>query len=136
VNAAFAVETFLDGIRTDRERMTTMMQRGQFLVAEEEPGQLVAAVYVERRNDGRGHFGMLTVGRVMIEAAEDRCRKLECKFMDNHSSSFAPGAACLLPKIRVHRNRHGGVQVVAFTKRRSEMSLHGHVRNVCEKIPF
>jgi GNAT superfamily N-acetyltransferase len=84
VNAAFAVETFLDGTRTDRERMTTMMQRGEFLVAEEEPGQLVATVYIERRNDGRGHFGMLAVdplrqgsgiGRVMIEAAEDRCRE-------------------------------------------------------------
>jgi ribosomal protein S18 acetylase RimI-like enzyme len=99
VNAAFAVETFLDGTRTDRERMTTMMQRGVFLVAEEEAGQLVAAVYVERRSKGRGYFGMLAVdplrqgsgfGRVMIEAAEDRCRQLECQFMDITVLSLRP----------------------------------------------
>jgi N-acetylglutamate synthase-like GNAT family acetyltransferase len=60
VNAAFAVETFLDGTRTDRERTTDMMQRGEFLVAQEEAGQLVAAIYVERRSE-RGYFGMLAV---------------------------------------------------------------------------
>jgi ribosomal protein S18 acetylase RimI-like enzyme len=99
VNAAFAVETFLEGKRTDRERMTTMMQRGEFFVAVEEAGQLVAAVYVERRSKGRGYFGMLAVNplrqgsgfaRVMIEAAENRCRELECKFMDIMVLSLRP----------------------------------------------
>jgi GNAT superfamily N-acetyltransferase len=98
VNAAFAVETFLEGTRIDQERMTEMMQGGAFLVAEKEAGQLLAAIYVERRSE-RGYFGMLAVdprqqgrglARVMIEAAEDRCRQLECKFMDITVLSLRP----------------------------------------------
>ena len=98
VNAAFAVETFLEGSRTDREGMTAMMQKGEFLVAEAEAGQLVAAVYVERRN-GRGYFGMLAFdparqgsgfARVMIGAAEDHCRQLGCEFMDITVLSLRP----------------------------------------------
>jgi GNAT superfamily N-acetyltransferase len=98
VNAAFAVETFLEGTRTDREGMTAMMQKGEFLVAEAAAGQLVAAIYVEQRN-GRGYFGMLAVdparqgsgfARVMIEAAEDHCRQLGCEFMDITVLSLRP----------------------------------------------
>ncbi len=90
VNAAFAVETFIDGTRTDEERMSEMMRKGEFLLAERDSGRVVACVYTELRGE-RGYFGMLAVdpseqgtglGRRMVEAAEDYCRERGCKFMD------------------------------------------------------
>src|SRR5260370_40928520 len=105
VNAAFAIETFLDGTRTDEERMAEMMRKGEFLVAEEVVAEesadgvakekaavngqrgVVAADYTDLRGE-RGYFGMLSVdpsrqgtglGRVMVEAAEDYCRKHRSK---------------------------------------------------------
>jgi ribosomal protein S18 acetylase RimI-like enzyme len=90
VNAAFTVEDFIEGTRTDTERMVNAMESGQFLVAEDSVGKMLAAVYVELRGD-RGYFGMLAVdpamqgrglGRKMIEAAEDHCRNVGCRYMD------------------------------------------------------
>jgi GNAT superfamily N-acetyltransferase len=90
VNAAFAVEHFIEGTRTDAERMLRMMQKGEFLVAEDGTGRVVASAYTELRGE-RGYFGMLAVdpsrqgrglGRVMIEAAEDHCRVRGCRWMD------------------------------------------------------
>jgi GNAT superfamily N-acetyltransferase len=98
VNAAFAVETFLDGTRSDEERMAEMMRKGEFLLAEDEPGRVVACVYTELRGE-RGYFGMLAVdpakqgaglGRRMVEAAEDYCRVRGCKFMDITVLSLRP----------------------------------------------
>jgi len=90
VNAAFAIEAFIDGTRTDRERMSEMMQKGIFLVAEDASGRIVACVYAEVRGE-RGYFGMLAVepskqrtglGRRMAEAAEGYCRQRGCGWMD------------------------------------------------------
>lgn len=90
VNAAFAIETFLDGTRTDEERMAEMMRKGEFLLAEREPGRIAACVYTELRGE-REYFGMLAVdpseqgtglGRRMVEAAEGHCRRHGCKAMD------------------------------------------------------
>ncbi len=90
VNAAFAVETFLDGTRTDEERMAQMMRKGDFLIAQDETGAIVASVYIEIRGN-RGYFGMLAVrpekqrtglGHMMIEAAEARCRQQGCTHID------------------------------------------------------
>ena len=89
-NAAFAVETFLDGSRTNQERLTAMLRQGNILVAEDHPGHIVASVYVELRG-ARGYFGMLAVdpqqqgrdiGRTMVHAAEDHCRKQGCRAVD------------------------------------------------------
>lgn len=89
VNAAFAVEDFLEGTRTDEERMSEMMKKGTFLVAED-AGRIVASVYTEMRGD-RAYFGMLAVdpsqqgaglGRMMVEAAENHCRLLGAKWID------------------------------------------------------
>src|SRR5579885_2206010 len=60
VNAAFAVETFLEGTRTDELRMAESMKRGKFLVAEDPAGKIVASVYTEIRGN-RGYLGMLAV---------------------------------------------------------------------------
>jgi len=82
VNRAFAIETFFDGTRTDEARISEMMRRGGFLVAEDEDGEIAACVFVESRGE-RGYFGMLSVdparkgtglGRTMVEAAENWCR--------------------------------------------------------------
>jgi len=97
VNAAFSIETFVDGTRTDEERMAELMRTGEFLVAEDVAehrgkgsGRVVAAVYTELRGE-RGYFGMLAVdpacqgaglGRKMIEAAEDYLRQHGCKHVD------------------------------------------------------
>jgi ribosomal protein S18 acetylase RimI-like enzyme len=88
-NAAFAIETFLGGTRTDPDRLAGMKKKGEILVAESD-GRIVACVYVELRGT-RGYFGMLAVtpqaqgtglGRTMVEAAEKHCRERACTDMD------------------------------------------------------
>lgn len=90
INAAFVVEDFIDGTRTDVANMTEMMQRGEFLVAEDGTNQIVACVYTEIRGE-RGYLGMLSVdpprqgtglGRLLLDAAENHCRKRGCCWMD------------------------------------------------------
>lgn len=90
INQAFAIETFLDGTRTDEDRLADLMQNGQFLLAHDHSGNLVASVYVEVRGT-RGYFGMLAVspayqhkgfGRAMVQAAEEHCRQQGCTRMD------------------------------------------------------
>jgi GNAT superfamily N-acetyltransferase len=107
VNAAFAIETFIDGTRTDDERMASMFQKGEFLLAEDGFGCVMACVYVERRG-GRGYFGMLAVdpaqqgkglGRIMVDAAEDYCRRQGCKFMDITVLNLRPELAPFYRKL-------------------------------------
>lgn len=90
INAAFAVETFIEGVRTSEEKLRKMMAQGEFLVAAEPAGQVVACVYTET-SGARGYFGMLAVnpsrqgtglGRIMLQAAEDHCRRRGCTFME------------------------------------------------------
>jgi len=90
VNAAFVVEDFLEGTRTDAERLAKTMETGEFLVAEHDSGKLVAAVYVEVNGES-GYFGMLAVdpsqqglglGRKMIDAAENYFRAAGCQWVD------------------------------------------------------
>jgi predicted N-acetyltransferase YhbS len=92
VNDAFAIETgaFFEGTRTDAARMAEMMREGQFLVAENEAGEIIGSVYVEREGE-RGYFGVLAVdpkcqgnglGRVLVKAAEDWARGNGCTAMD------------------------------------------------------
>ncbi len=90
VNAAFAIESFIEGPRTDDPQMAELMQKGNFLIVEDDAGQVMASIYVELRGH-RGYFGMLAVdperqgfglGRVMVEAAESHCRDCGCRHMD------------------------------------------------------
>jgi ribosomal protein S18 acetylase RimI-like enzyme len=99
VNAAFAVVTFLDGTRTDEQRMAKMMEKGEFLIAaENDSSRIVASVYTEKRGE-RGYLGMLAVepswqgtglGRRMVEAAEEHCRRCGCKHIDLMVLSLRP----------------------------------------------
>jgi len=105
-NAAFAVETFLDGTRTNEADLAEKMDRGELLLGYGgKSDQLVASVYVEIRGT-RGYFGMLAVdpahqgeglGRAMVRAAEDYCREQGCTAMDLSVLSLRPE---LLPLYR------------------------------------
>ncbi|MGH9716868.1 MAG: GNAT family N-acetyltransferase [Candidatus Acidiferrales bacterium] len=97
-NAAFAIETFIEGMRTDARRVAEMMQLGHFLVAAGRGEPLIASVYIELRG-ARGYFGMLAVdpmyqgkgfGARMVRAAEDHCRERGCKAMDITVLSLRP----------------------------------------------
>ena len=97
-NAAFAIETFLEGTRTDEERLAAMMQKGEILIAENEEGELLASIYTERRGN-RGYLGMLAVdpshqrgglGQQMLAAAEDRFRTQGCEAIDISVLSLRP----------------------------------------------
>lgn len=90
INAAFAIETFLEGTRTDKESLEAMMKKGDFLVGCNSRGDVLASVYVEVRGR-RGYFGMLAVdpqrqsrglGRMLVAAAEEHCRCQGCEAMD------------------------------------------------------
>jgi ribosomal protein S18 acetylase RimI-like enzyme len=105
INAAFSVETFLEGTRTDGRRLAAMMRKGRILMAEDGDGRLLASVYMERRGK-RGYLGMLAVdparqgnglGRKMVEAAEERFRQHRCKAVDITVLSLRPE---LLPLYR------------------------------------
>jgi predicted N-acetyltransferase YhbS len=105
INAAFSVETFLDGTRTDHRRLAAMMAKGRILMAEDGEGRLLASVYIERRGK-RGYLGMLAVdparqgeglGRCMVQAAENRFREQGCEAVGITVLSLRPE---LLPLYR------------------------------------
>ena len=86
INSAFAIETFLEGDRTNPERMAETMAKGTFLVAEDAAGRTAACVYAEVLGE-RGYAGLLAVdpaqqgqgiGRLMMQAAEDHLRRHGC----------------------------------------------------------
>jgi len=90
VNAAYSIETFLEGTRTDEERLAAMMQKGGILVAEDGTGEMLGCVYAEVRGR-RGYLGQLAVdpthqgrglARIIVEAAEDRLRAEGCEAVD------------------------------------------------------
>jgi ribosomal protein S18 acetylase RimI-like enzyme len=90
VNAAFRTERFfIDADRTNPDKVRELLQKGNFLLAED-AGALVVCVYVEVRGD-RGYFVLLAVdptrqragmGSRLIDAAEEYCRAAGCRFMD------------------------------------------------------
>ncbi|MGA9069120.1 MAG: GNAT family N-acetyltransferase [Terracidiphilus sp.] len=79
INTAFAVETFLEGTRTDDQRLAAMMQSGTILVAEDASGELLGCIYTEV-HQRQGYMGQLAVDpahqrkglarRLMAEAEE------------------------------------------------------------------
>ena len=90
INAAFVVERVVfDGDRVDGNEICSYMQKGTFLVAEEN-SDLVGCVYLELRED-RGYLGLLSVdpprqgsglGRQLVIAAEDFACKAGAHRMD------------------------------------------------------
>ena len=90
VNVAFRPERFfIDADRTNPEKVRALLQKGNFLLAEQ-GGGLIGCVYVELRGE-RGYFGLLAVdparqrsglGSGLVAAAEQFCRAAGCQFMD------------------------------------------------------
>jgi mannitol-1-/sugar-/sorbitol-6-phosphatase len=115
INSAFAIERFLEGERTNESQLKQMMQKGEFLLGNDDSGRLAASVYVEVRG-ARGYFGMLSVdpaqqrsglGRKMVEAAEAYCRAKGCRAMDLTVLSLRPE---LPPLYRKLGYRESGVE--------------------------
>jgi hypothetical protein len=84
INSAFSIETFLEGTRTDDERLAAMMQKGEILVAEDSSGQILASIYAETRSN-RGYLGMQ-----MLSAAENHFRASGCEAIDITVLSLRP----------------------------------------------
>jgi predicted N-acetyltransferase YhbS len=90
INQAFLVEQFfIERDRTDALTVRTLMEKGMFLLAEED-SELVGCVYAELRID-HGYFGMLSVepsrqgegiGGHLVQAVEKYFRDAGCKFSD------------------------------------------------------
>jgi ribosomal protein S18 acetylase RimI-like enzyme len=98
INAAFSVETFLEVVRTDEDRLTAIMEKGTVLVAEDTSGRILASVYTELRGS-RGYLGMLAVdpehqrsglGRRLLAEAEHRFRSQGCEAVDITVLSLRP----------------------------------------------
>jgi len=108
INSAYSVESFLEGTRTDEERLAATMRKGEILVAENAYGLLLGCIYTEVR-DSRLYVGRLIarvagkarhargyldlhavdpayqgagIGRLLIEAAEDHLRRKGCEAVD------------------------------------------------------
>jgi ribosomal protein S18 acetylase RimI-like enzyme len=94
INAAFEVEReFRRGDRTSAAEILALLQHDTFLVDDQlvgdQEGRIAGAVHV-RTAGAVGYFGMLAVdaeaqgrglGRALLEAAEDHCRKAACSTM-------------------------------------------------------
>lgn len=103
VNSAYAIETFLQGTRTDELRLASMMAKGSILVAEDpvagtNSASLLACVYFEVRG-ARGYMGLLAVDPMhqrkglanrMVQAAEDQLRAAGCEEADIIVLSMRP----------------------------------------------
>ncbi len=94
INVAYRVEDFfIQGDRTHDAEIRGLLTSDCFLVVDgDDPakGHLAGAVYVSIEGD-RGYFGMLAVdparqgkglGRALVAAAEDLCRRRGCRFLD------------------------------------------------------
>jgi GNAT superfamily N-acetyltransferase len=91
INRAFSVveQFFVDGDRITEVEVRDDLRKGTFLLSEAD-GQIDGCVYVEP-NLNRAYLGLLSVdpglqqkglGSMLLNAAEDYCRKLGCDSMD------------------------------------------------------
>jgi GNAT superfamily N-acetyltransferase len=91
INDAFRVAEafFVDGDRIDLASVRIFFTSGKFLLGEID-GVAAACVYVEPRG-ARAYLGLLAVdparqgsglGSLLMDAAEEYCRELDCRFMD------------------------------------------------------
>jgi predicted N-acetyltransferase YhbS len=114
INSAFAIETFLEGTRTDDARLAATMEKGEILLAESSSGQILGCVYVELRPaeddshqaGARGYLGQLAVdpqhqgvglARQLVTAAENALRERGCRAVEITVLSLRPE---LLPLYR------------------------------------
>ena len=98
INAAYSIESFLEGTRTDLAHLTASLQTGTILVLEEADGNPLASVYAEVRGE-RGYLGILAVdpahqgrglARLVVEAAAEHLRRQGCRALDISVLSLRP----------------------------------------------
>ena len=98
VNEAYRIEDFLEGTRTDEERMVSDLGKGRILVAREKvDGEILACVFLTVRRARsedearRGYLGLLAVAprrqgmglaREMMKRGEDALREMGCKSVE------------------------------------------------------
>jgi ribosomal protein S18 acetylase RimI-like enzyme len=96
INAAYSIESFLEGTRTDMEHLPACLETGIILLLEDIDGKILASIYAERRGV-RGYLGMLAVdpayqnrgfAQRLVAAAEEHFRKLGCPAIDIHVLSL------------------------------------------------
>jgi GNAT superfamily N-acetyltransferase len=82
INAAYVVESFLEGTRTNPVHLTAQLEKGRILVGEDDAGQILTSIYIESRED-RAYLGLFAVdpthqgtglGRRLFNAVEERLR--------------------------------------------------------------
>jgi GNAT superfamily N-acetyltransferase len=91
INKAFARDNYFKRTeRTNSQQMMEYLQKGNFLLLEEQ-GERVGLVYAELREDRRGYIGLLTVnsikqgrgiGRQLMKSAEEFCRDRGCSIAE------------------------------------------------------
>ncbi len=90
INAAFAVEWFLDAARTDPEQLAEQMRKGRILLAEDGECRIVASIFLESRG-ASAYLGMFAVapelqgtglGRRLFQAAEEKLRGEGCRMLE------------------------------------------------------
>jgi len=91
INKAFARDNYFKRTeRTNSEQVMEYLQKGDFLLLEEQ-GELLGLVYADLREKGRGYIGLLTVnpdkqsrgiGSQLMQSAEDFCRDHGCSIAE------------------------------------------------------
>jgi GNAT superfamily N-acetyltransferase len=92
INTAFRVEAFfVDGDRISLGEVHSRFETGEFIVSDAvKRGGIAGVVYIEPRVP-RAYLGLLSVhpahqnlglGKILVAAAERRCRELGCTYMD------------------------------------------------------
>jgi len=121
INAAFAIETFLEGTRTDADRLASTLNKGTILLAEDAEGRVLGSVYIETRGK-RGYMGMLAVdprhqgtglARRLLLTAEELFRRNGCEAIDISVLSLRPE---LIPFYQRFGFVENGVEEFAFAR--------------------
>ena len=98
INAAYAIEDFLEGTRINADGLAAHLAKGTILLAEEADGRITACVYLEPRGT-RGYLGLLAVdparqglglARRMAAAGEDWFRARGCQVIEILILSLRP----------------------------------------------
>jgi ribosomal protein S18 acetylase RimI-like enzyme len=97
INFAFMDENKdMRGNRTDPNEVTSYMQKGHFLLFEEE-GHILGVIYAEIREEGRGYLALLAtdpkirrrgVGKQLLLDGEQFCRERGCQVVEGTVVSF------------------------------------------------
>lgn len=107
INSAFSIESFLEGTRTDEERLASVMQKGTILATEAACGELLGCIYTEVRG-AHGYMGMLAVdpahqgkglARRLVAAAEEHLRGQGCEAVEIIVLSLRPDLPPLYRKL-------------------------------------